>query len=135
MLKIALLYVFSLMLFLGADSIGLRYIVRPVFADAIGPLLLDNFRIGPALVFYLFYIAGLVWFVSAPSMAQGHGLAVVFALGAFIGALAYGTYEFTNFATLKDWTPKMVAVDLVWGTVLTGFAAAGGVALTRLFTT
>lgn len=135
MLKVSLLYVFSLMLFLGADAAGLRYIVRPVFADAIGPLLLENFRIGPALVFYLFYIAGLVWFVSAPAMADGRSLVATFALGAFMGALAYGTYEFTNYATLKDWTAKMVAVDLTWGAFLTGFAAVGGVGLTRLFTT
>jgi uncharacterized membrane protein len=51
--------------------------------------------------------------------------------GAFLGALAYGTYEFTNYATLKDWHPEMVAVDLAWGTALTAVAAAAGVAAVR----
>jgi uncharacterized membrane protein len=45
--------------------------------------------------------------------------------------VAYGTYEFTNFATLVNWSPAMVATDLIWGTVLTGFAAWAGVAITR----
>ena len=45
--------------------------------------------------------------------------------------MAYGTYEFTNLATLKDWTWRMVATDLVWGTLLTGTSAAIGVLGTR----
>ena len=51
--------------------------------------------------------------------------------GVALGLLAYGTYEFTNYATLKDWHPSMVITDALWGTVLTGVSAAGGVWATR----
>jgi uncharacterized membrane protein len=47
--------------------------------------------------------------------------------------LGYGTYEFTNLATLKDWTPQMVATDFSWGVVLTGVSATVGVWVTRVF--
>ena len=50
------------------------------------------------------------------------------------GAVAYGTYEFTNLATLKPWHWSMVALDLTWGTFLTTVAAVGGVTITRAFT-
>jgi uncharacterized membrane protein len=48
--------------------------------------------------------------------------------------MAYGTYEFTNYATLTRWDPMMVAIDLIWGAVLTGSAAASGVWITRAVT-
>ena len=54
--------------------------------------------------------------------------------GALLGAMAYGTYEFTNFATLKDWHWRMVALDLAWGTALTGVSAWAGVVITRALT-
>jgi uncharacterized membrane protein len=51
-----------------------------------------------------------------------------------LGALAYGTYEFTNIATLEGWSWKMLATDLIWGTLLTGTSAAAGLAITRAVT-
>ena len=53
-------------------------------------------RIGlKALVFYLFYVAGLIWFVSLPAL-RAEAPAQAALGGAFLGALAYGTYEFTK---------------------------------------
>ena len=51
--------------------------------------------------------------------------------GAVLGALAYGTYEFTNYATLARWSPGMVALDVAWGTALTGLSAWVGVMAAR----
>ena len=51
-----------------------------------------------------------------------------------IGAMAYGTYEFTSYAIMRDWHWQMVATDFIWGTVLTGLSAWGGVMITRAFT-
>lgn len=54
--------------------------------------------------------------------------------GMVIGAMAYGTYEFSNYATLTAWHPSMVVADVLWGTVLTGFSAWAGVMITRAIT-
>jgi uncharacterized membrane protein len=44
------------------------------------------------------------------------------------------TYDLTNFATLKVWSLKVTVLDIIWGTLLTGLAAAAGAAITnRLF--
>lgn len=128
----AILYVITFVVFLGIDYLGLSYIVKPTFEKDIPGLLLDSPRLGPAVVFYAFYIGGLLWFVSWPAMVQGHTLLWVFGTGALLGAMAYGTYEFTNLATLKGWTWRMVATDLIWGTVLTGVSAVAGVWITRM---
>ena len=50
---------------------------------------------------------------------------------ALIGAFGYGTYEFTSLAIMKDWTWRMVGIDLVWGTCLTAVSATAGVWITR----
>lgn len=129
-MQLITLYLSTAIIFLGLDAIMLKNVMRPLFETRISHLLLDDLRLVPAGLFYLAYVAGVVWFVSLPAMASN---APVKALlnGALIGAMAYGTYEFTNFATLKDWAPKMVAVDLIWGTVLTGGSAVLGVLITR----
>lgn|SRR6056297_4358072 len=124
------LYGVTVVIFFALDFIGLRYLVGPLFQRHIGDLLLESFRAGPALVFYLFYVAGVVWFVSLPAL-RGDGIGSAFVQGAILGAIAYGTYEFSNYATLKAWNWQMVAVDLVWGTVLTAVSAAAGVAVMR----
>jgi uncharacterized membrane protein len=124
------LYLSTAVIFLGLDAIMLKNVMRPLFETRIAPLLLDDLRLGPAVVFYLFYVAGVVWFVSAPALRDNAPWQAL-TNGALIGAMAYGTYEFTNYATLKDWAPRMVAVDLAWGTVLTGTAALLGVLITR----
>ena len=128
-----LLYIVTVVVFLALDIVMLKKVMYPLFSSNIGPMMLDDLRMGPAAVFYLFYVVGVVWFVSIPALNVG-SIAQAFFAGAVLGALAYGTYEFTNFATLKGWTAQMVMVDVIWGAVLTGTSAAIGVAVTKFFT-
>jgi uncharacterized membrane protein len=46
--------------------------------------------------------------------------------------MAYGTYEFTSWAIMRDWHWTMVATDTLWGGFLTAFSAWAGVAVTRM---
>ena len=48
----------------------------------------------------------------------------VFARGALFGFVAYGTFDLTNLAVLKGWSVAITAIDMAWGTLLTGFVAA-----------
>lgn len=127
-MQIAVLYLSTAAVFLVLDAIMLGLVMQPLFARHIGPLLADPIRIGPAALFYAAYIAGLVYLVSLPALRDGAALILPAAL---IGAMAYGTYEFTSYAVMKDWHWSMVAVDLTWGTLLTTLAAWAGVTITR----
>jgi len=131
-MSIVILYLSTAAIFLGLDAVMLRFVMRPLFETHIGPLLLESPRLGPAAVFYLAYVAGLLWLVSVPALKTGAPMQALVG-GAVIGAMAYGTYEFTSYAVMRDWSPTMVAVDLTWGTVLTAFAAWAGVTITRAF--
>ncbi len=89
-------------------------------------------KMGPAAAFYLFYVGGVLWFASIPALQSGHP-SQAFVAGFVLGLLAFGTYEFTNFATLRGWVIQMVAVDVVWGGVLTGTSAWVGVSVVKAF--
>ncbi|MER5170292.1 DUF2177 family protein [Thioclava sp. GXIMD2076] len=132
MLQILSAYIASTIIFLGLDMVGLKFIVKPVFDRHISDLYADPFRMGPAAVFYLAYVAGAVFLVSLPALRAD---APVQALinGAVLGALAYGTYEFTSLAVMRDWSWEQVITDTLWGTVLTGVSLWLGVLVARLF--
>ena len=133
-MTLIVLYLSTFVIFLGLDYLGLSYLIKPAFEKDIGPLLLGQFRVLPAFVFYAFYIAVVLWFVSLPALTGSKDLLWVLGNAALIGALGYGTYEFTNLATLKDWTWAMVATDFTWGICLTATATTAGVWITRTFT-
>lgn len=129
-MKFAILYLSTAVIFFVVDAIGLRVLIKPVFERHIGHLFADPFRVVPAGLFYLGYVLGLLWFVSLPALKSNDPMAAL-VNGALLGLLAYGTYEFTNYATLRDWTFQQVTTDTIWGGVLTGFAAWAGVQVTR----
>lgn len=129
-MNILILYIATALIFFAADAVGLRLLVKPVFDRHIDHLYADSFRAVPAALFYLGYVGGILWFVSLPALRAGDPSAALTG-GVILGLMAYGTYEFTNFATLADWTAEQVIVDTLWGGVLTGFAAWAGVMVTR----
>lgn len=131
-MKILTLYAVTAVIFFVLDAIGLKLLVKPVFDRHISHLFADPFRVVPALVFYLGYVAGVLWFVSMPALRANDPMSALVS-GVILGLLAYGTYEFTNYATLRDWSFEQVAVDTIWGGVLTGVSAWLGVLAVRSF--
>lgn len=117
--------------FLVIDIVWLGVIMRGAYRRAIGHLMLRDLRLGVALVFYALYVVGVVVFAVMPALAAGSVMPAL-GYGALFGFIAYGTYDMTNWATLKGWPAWIVAVDMVWGAVLTAVSAGAGWWLTGL---
>lgn len=127
-----ILFAVTAAIFLILDAIMLSLVMKPLFTRHLGEAMRGSPLIAPATLFYLAYVAGLVFLVSMPALRDGAaGRAALH--GAIIGAMAYGTYEFTSMSIMKDWSWSMVAVDTTWGTVLTGLSAWAGVVLVQSF--
>jgi uncharacterized membrane protein len=121
--KAALLYGLTVPVFFAVDMVWLGLIAKPFYAKQIGHMMAAKVRWTPALLFYLLYIAGILFFAVLPALDKGSlGRAVL--SGALLGLLAYATYDLTNLATLRDWPLLVTMIDLVWGMVLTGGVAA-----------
>lgn len=72
-----------------------------------------------AILFYLLFIAGVVFFVIQPALEREQW-AYALCAGMFFGLITYATYDLTNLATIKQWPVIVTVVDLLWGTVLSG---------------
>ena len=117
-------------LFLGLDAVWLSQTQEILYRRYLPGILLDGFRLLPALLFYILYVAGIMVFVVEPADVSGR-ISTAAKRGAFFGLVAYGTYDLSNQATLSAWSSVVTAADMAWGTVATGLAASIGFILTR----
>jgi len=118
------LYAATAVIFFVLDFIWLSLSVGPIYRKELGNLLLDQPNLAVAAGFYLVYVLGLVILVSAP--AEGN-VGKALWMAALFGLVAYGTYDLTNLATLRGFTPTVAIIDMAWGTFVTAVSAAGGV--------
>ncbi|TPW33648.1 DUF2177 family protein [Martelella alba] len=105
------------------DFIWLGTVAFPFYKAEIGALLLEEPQWSAAFAFYGLYMIGVYFFALRPGVDAGSGRSAALR-GAAFGLFAYGTYDLTNMATLAGWSWAVVAVDMVWGMVATGFASA-----------
>ncbi len=122
-------YLVALAVFLAIDVLWLGLIAPRLYKTHIGHLMAEKPSLIPAGIFYLIYIAALLFFVIDPALAKGSAWQAVWT-GAFLGLAMYATYDLTNMATLKNWPLTITAIDLAWGTFIT--AATSGI-VTRIF--
>lgn len=111
------LYFIAFTVFLGIDAVWLILIAKNFYAKHIGYLMAKNPNLWAALIFYIIFIAGLVFFVISPALEKKQWLSALF-MGTFFGLVTYATYDLTNLATIKNWPLLVTVVDLIWGMVL-----------------
>jgi uncharacterized membrane protein len=131
-MTLVVLYLATLAVFLLLDVVMLTRFMKPLFERHVGDLMLADPKLGIAAGFYLFYIAGTLWFASWPAMGpQGGGWSAAALNGALLGFIAYGCYESVNMATLKGWSWQMVIADTAWGMVITAVSAVAGLLIVQ----
>ena len=118
-------YIGALLAFLVLDGLWLGVLMSSTYKELLGPLMLAQPKWGPAIVFYLLYVLGVVFFVVLPALARASARRAALA-GALFGLVAYGTYDMTNWATLNGWSAQLALMDMAWGTLLTCLASLSG---------
>lgn len=129
--KYTVAYIATGLAFALIDSVWLRTMYKRLYQPEIGELMVrGGFRMGPAIVFYVLYIVGMMIFAVGPALAAGKWQ-VALLQGALLGFFCYMTYDLTNYATLKVWSTKITVLDIMWGTFLTGSASMAGYLVTN----
>ncbi len=123
-------YLATAAVFFGLDFVWLGKVATTFYRSQLGDMMRERPDFLAAGAFYLIYIGGIVYFAVQPYISGGSWTQALLS-GAILGLIAYGTYDITNLATLKNWPLAMSLVDMAWGTVLTGVAAAAGLAITQ----
>jgi uncharacterized membrane protein len=124
------LFVLTAVVFFAIDLVWLGVVAAQFYQRQMGSLLAPQVRWVPAVLFYLIFITGLLVFAVLPGLTAG-SLIRALALGAFLGLMAYATFDLTCLALFKDFPVLVVVVDLVWGTCLSASVTAAGYGIGR----
>ena len=122
--------IFTSVFFLIIDVIWLSFSVKSFYRPNLGNLILDKPIMWAAVLFYLVYVIGLSILVLQPAIDE-NSIFKAFFTGIVFGLAAYGTYNLTNMAVLKGWSPYVVFVDMFWGGFLTAFSSALGIFIAK----
>lgn len=115
-------YLVSFVIFLVIDAVWLTLVAPKFYKSQIGHLMSDTPNLIAALIFYLIFIFGIVYFVLQPALETRDFTKLIISAVLF-GFITYATYDLTNLATLKDWPIKVTIVDLIWGTSLSSIVS------------
>lgn len=105
------------------DFFWLSFFAKGFYQKYLGYLMGPQVNFFPAVIFYLLYAVGIIWFVVNPNLKSGT-LGGIFLQGAFLGLIAYAAYDLTNHATVKNWPWQMTVVDMLWGAILTALVSS-----------
>ena len=123
-------YLATAVAFAAADVVWLTQFAPKVYFPTLDPVSLPSARLGPAVVFYVVYILGVVVLAVWPTRNERLWKTAV--TGGLLGAMCYATYDLTNQATLKVWATQISVADILWGTFVTAVGATiGGFVLRR----
>ena len=119
------LYLLTALGFFAIDFVWLTRIAQGFYQTHIGHYLRQDPVVWAAVGFYALYLVGVVVFAVLPGLEAGTVVRAA-GLGALFGLVAYATFDLTCHALFRDFPVIVVAVDLVWGTVLTSGTATIG---------
>lgn len=125
-------YFVALCLFLVLDGLWLGVVARGFYAERMGELMTDSPRWGAAVVFYLLFLVGLIYFAVSTGLATGDWRTAALN-GALFGFFCYLTYDATGLAVIKGFDTTMAVVDVIWGTVLGAVVAGATVFIVSAF--
>ena len=109
----------ALIFFFIIDVFWIYFVATPMYKQEVSSLM--ELKIPPALLFYVIFLLGLIFFVINPN--QDNTLLNVFLIGAFFGLVTYGTYDLTVYASMNIFSLKLVVADILWGMFISGAVA------------
>ena len=110
------LYLTTLFYFLIIDIVGIQSFVVKLYDKNLPSNLKINLDITSAILFYLIFVFGLVYFVISP--LKNMNLSNVILPSTIYGLVTYSTYALTVKAVFNVFNWEIVISDVIWGMVL-----------------
>ena len=110
--------------FMVLDGVWLGLLMKHFYREQLAPIVrLANGGMAPnwpaAFVVYMLLGTGIALFV----IPRASTVLSAAAFGALFGLVVYGVYDFTNYATLRQWPFALTVVDVAWGVAASAAAA------------
>ena len=103
-----LFLIFSIV-FVTLDLLWIQY-----FSTIIGPMI-EKIQGSPIQFNYIGAILAYITMLISYKYLAYEGDKPNYFKALILGLALYGTYEFTNYTTFKDWDPRVLAIDISWG--------------------
>lgn len=117
-MKLLWVYLIATVIFFAIDMLWIGFVARSFYKEKLGYLLAEQPNWAAAIIFYLIYIGGILFFAVIPAL-RDQVWTVALVNGAVLGLLCYATYDLTNLATVARFPLVVVIVDILWGIFLT----------------
>ena len=127
-----ILFFVTLPLLLVIDILWIGVVANKFYREQLGVLFAPSVNWPAAILFYAIYAAAIVFFVLMPALARQSLLYAVL-VGAFLGLVAYATYDLTNLAVIKDWPLVMSIADIAWGAFMTAMVSGAAFLIATSF--
>ena len=100
-----------LVVMLLLDSVYL-FFTKNIFGEVVAKIQRTamQLRLSGAIIVYLLLAVGLYYFIVKPGRSAWEA--------ALLGLVIYGTFDFTNYAMLKNYDLKTAIMDTAWGSLL-----------------
>lgn len=116
------------------DVVWLMVMSKRFYQPLLQHLMAPRVNFVPVVVFYALYAVGIGVLIVFPAFVGNSSYTKALLTGMLLGLVAYGAYDFTNQATLKNWPLTVTIVDLAWGMILTGAVSTIGLYTLRILT-
>jgi uncharacterized membrane protein len=103
--KTLVLYLATFGVFFIIDLIWLGIMNGRFYKKELSALMAEKVKWLPAIIFYLLFVFAALVLVILPALDKGSWLNALL-YGALLGMISYGTYDFTNLASIRDWPLK-----------------------------
>lgn len=113
------------------DAVWLSFMFERFYKPYLKMYLRPEVQTLPIVLFYPIYAYALYVLVVEPALRFGYSYTEGAYMGCVLGLAAYGAYNCTNQAIIRDWSWIMTSVDWVWGMSVTGIVAVISIALIR----
>lgn len=117
MLNYLKIYIIALIVFLLIDLLWLGVIAKNLYQDKLGAIMTPKPNLIAALIFYLIFIFGLVYFVIIPGINNNDFIHLVISALIF-GLVTYATFDLTALALINKFTWDIAIIDLFWGMIV-----------------
>ena len=104
------------------DMIWIDWLAHGVYENQLGSLMREDVNRIAVFLVYLVMAIGITAFAVSPASS----VTQAFTLGALLGFVVYGVYEFTNLSVIAEWPLPIVVLNIVWGTSLFGVVSMVG---------
>ena len=131
--QVVILYFITLAIGFVIDLVWLGVMNSRFYKPKLAGLMSDKVNWLPGIMFYVLFVFGLLALVVIPAFNNESWLSAML-MGGLLGMIAYGTYDLTNLASIKNWPVPVTVVDIIWGTVFSAIVATIGYFIAKALT-